>query len=47
MREVLEVNREGMILLHSLPGLDFFLFGLSLGQRPMYCFGLWYIINYC
>jgi len=29
MREVLEVNREGMIPLHSLFGLDFCLFGLS------------------
>jgi len=35
MREVLEVNREGMIPLHSLPRLDFmFYLGFSLGQRP-------------
>jgi len=41
MREVLEVNKEGMILLHSLPGLDFmFYLGFSLEQGLMYCFAL-------
>jgi len=38
MREVVKVNREEMILLHSLPGLDFmFYLGFSLGLRPVYC----------
>ena len=41
MREVLEVNREEMIPLHSLPGLDFmFYLGFSLGLRPVYCITL-------
>jgi len=38
MQEVLEVNREEMIPLHSLPGLDFmFYLSFSLGLRPVYC----------
>jgi len=47
MREVLEVNKEGMISLHSLPRLDFFYLSFSLWLWPMYCFGFWCIINYC
>jgi len=41
MREVLEVNKEGMIPLHSLLGLDFiFYLGFYLGLWPMCCFAL-------
>jgi len=38
MREVLEINKEEMIPLHSLLGLDFmFYLDFSLGLRPVYC----------
>ena len=44
MREVLAVNRGGMIPLHSLHGLDFnFLLGFSLGLWPMYLSVFWFI----
>jgi len=35
------VNRGEMILLHSLPGLEFFYLGFPLGPRPMFCFSFW------
>jgi len=44
MREVLEVNREGMIPLHSLPGLDFLLFGLF--PRAMAHVLFWPLVYY-
>ena len=40
MREVLEVNKEGMIPLRSPPGLESTALGLIIGLWPMYLLGL-------
>jgi len=40
IREVLEVNREGMIPLRSPPGLDSTALGFTIGLWPLYFLGL-------